>query len=123
MRKNIKQNEVTISEENILKLVPIHNKEFKYNESGCIDILVPRSKIEFIQRLLPESRKYMCANLDELGTTVWNLIDGKQNIEEIAKLLEEKYGEKVEPVLKRLTLFLRNLYQNNFIIFNKDKEK
>ncbi len=104
--------------EKILALVPVKNRESIYREDGLIDLLSPRFKIKFLQKLIPKSRDpYIHANLDELGSATWELIDGARNIEEIAMLLEEKFSEQIHPVHQRLTLFLRQLYQNGFIIF------
>ncbi len=114
-KKKKKNNNISVTD--ILYLVPIKNKDFKYREDGFIDIIVPRFRIEFLQKMIPETRKYMYANLDELGSATWELIDGERNVEMISQELEKKFQNKISPVLKRLTLFLRQLYINNFIRF------
>jgi hypothetical protein len=63
MKKNFNQNI------NLLELTPKQILEFEYRTDGQINILVPRFKNRFFQRLMPKSRNpYIKANLDELGS-------------------------------------------------------
>ena len=39
-------------------------------------------------------RREMKIKLDKYGSASWLLIDGERNIEEITKLLQEKFGEQ-----------------------------
>jgi len=110
-------NKKTYSHEDILKLIPIKNRQYVHRNPKEIDILVPRFKISFLQNLLPEGRKYILANLDEIGSYTWELIDGKNNIKEIIFNVREKFGQEVEPAAERVTLFLQKMHSNNFIIF------
>lgn len=110
---------------NLLELTPVAKFEYQINEDGLIDVLVPRFKSAIMHKLVPKSKsKYIRANLDEIGTEVWRLIDGKRKVEEIALLIDEKLGEKVHPVYDRLNVFLTQLHNNGFIYFlelNKEK--
>ncbi|RMD93609.1 MAG: PqqD family protein [Calditrichaeota bacterium] len=55
--------------------------------------------------------------LDEVGSFVWERCDGTYKVEEIGQLLQEKFGEKVEPVFERLILFFRQLEKIKSIIW------
>jgi hypothetical protein len=75
-------------------------------------------------RLLPKKKSpYIRANLDELGSAAWLMLDGNTNVIKIGEQLVEKFGEDIEPVNNRLTLFLSELYKNGFISFNELKER
>ena len=62
-------------------------------------------------------------SLDEYGSFVWQQMDGKRTIYEISFLVKERYGEKAEPLLPRLTKYFQILYQNHFIGYSVPLEK
>lgn len=104
----------------ILELTPVVKYKHSTGSEGLVDVLVPRFKNKLMQRLIPKSRSpYIKANLDEIGSQVWKHIDGKRQAGEIAKLLDEKLGEKIAPVHNRLTLFIQQLHNNGFIYFKE----
>ena len=49
---------------------------------------------------------YKRVKLDGFGSFVFLQIDGKRSVEEIGRLLDEKYGEDAHPLYERLLLFL-----------------
>ncbi|MFQ5824990.1 MAG: PqqD family protein, partial [bacterium] len=55
--------------------------------------------------------------LDELGSFVWEHCNGLENVQEIGEKLKEKYGDKVEPVFNRLSIFLKRLEKSKSIIW------
>jgi hypothetical protein len=104
---------------NYLELIPIRNKESK-SENGKVVILIPKFKNAFLKSLIPKKKsENFSVNLDELGSDVWNLIDGVNNVEYIINCLSEKLGEKIHPAQERITKFLSQLYASKFILFNK----
>jgi hypothetical protein len=60
--------------------------------------------------------------LDEIGSAVWNEIDGKKKVGEIADILEKKYGEKIQPIEERLSKFFTQLKLHQFIDFIKEEK-
>jgi len=109
---------------NLLELTPVIIHKHQINEDGLVDVLVPRFKSKFMQRFIPRGRSpYIRANLDEIGSKVWLLIDGKKKVGDIAIILKEELKEKVEPVYDRLYLFMNQLYQNGFIFFSELKKE
>jgi hypothetical protein len=109
---------------NILKLPPIQLLDFEYRQDGQINVLVPRFKNVFFQKLIPKNRNpYIKANLDEIGSAAWELIDGKRTVTEIAVILEEKFKEQIAPVYERLALFVQKMNANKFITFIEFTEK
>ena len=62
-------------------------------------------------------------SLDEYGSFVWQQMDGTRTIYEISFLVKERYGEKAEPLIPRLTKYFQILYQNHFIGYRVPLEK
>lgn len=56
-------------------------------------------------------------NLDEEGSFVWPLIDGKNNVYDISLQVKEHFGEAAEPLYPRLIKFLRIVESYRFIRF------
>lgn len=46
--------------------------------------------------------RYIRRPLDELGSTVWLLCDGRRDLAEICVIMDEKYKERIEPVFRRV---------------------
>jgi hypothetical protein len=108
--------------ENFLEKIPVRNvKEFR-QEGEKITLLIPKFKSErFGNWFIPASRsKHFSIHLDEMGSKVWNLIDGEKNTGEICnqfRVLIQEEDNPDHPVELRVTEFLRQLYKNRFIIF------
>lgn len=59
--------------------------------------------------------------LDELGSFVWQQIDGQKTVGQIAENVKETFGEKAEPLYGRLVQYLKILYNNGLILYQKSK--
>jgi hypothetical protein len=110
---------------NYLELTPYRLYEHEQKEDGLINILVPKFTNKIMANLLmPRIRHpYIKANMDEIGTATWLEIDGQQNVRQIADNLAEKFGDKIQPVYERLTMFLTQLYKAGFILFKEIERK
>jgi hypothetical protein len=117
--KRKKKNEV-----NLMELTPITLYEHEFNGDGLINVLVPRFQDRVLGKYLqPKMRnKYIKANLDKFGTAAWQMMDGTTTVSDLSDGLLEKFGKEIEPVDKRLILFLTNLYHNGFIHFKELKK-
>lgn len=70
----------------------------------------------FFRKLKFKIPQYKKVELDEFGSTVFLLIDGKRTVKEIGEILDSKYGEKIHPLYERLLLFLNHIDVNcNYI--------
>ena len=112
----------TRKERNLLDLIPEKLCESEINEEGKVTILAPRFKSKLGRKIFEPivKKKYVKIHLDEVGTFVWNEIDGQKDIFELSKLLKKEFGEKVEPVYDRIGKFIAIMKVNGFI---KLKEK
>jgi hypothetical protein len=107
---------------NFLEMIPVRNvKEFT-REGDKITLIIPKFKNEkFSNWFIPAKRsKHFSIHLDEMGSRVWDLIDGEKNTGEICdqfiKLMQEENNADNHVEL-RVTEFLRQLYKNRFIVF------
>ncbi len=112
------------NEMNLMELTPITLYEHEFNGDGLINVLVPRFQDRILGKYLQPKmlNKYIKANLDKFGTAAWQMMDGNTRVSELSDGLLEKFGKEIEPVDKRLILFLSNLYQNGFINFKELKK-
>lgn len=70
----------------------------------------------FFRKLKFKIPQYKKIELDQFGSTVFLLIDGKRTVKEIGEILDSKYGEKIHPLYERLLLFLNHIDVNcNYI--------
>jgi len=102
-----------------MDLTPNLNYGSARREDGMIDVLVPKFKNSFARKYINHRMKspYIKANLDELGSAVWEKIDGKSKVRDIADSLKHKYANNVEQIQDRLTRYLTQLYNAGFISF------
>lgn len=63
--------------------------------------------------------EYIKANLDEIGSATWLLINGESKVFMIGEKLKEQFDDKVDPVYDRLTNFLTQLYRSGIISFKE----
>jgi hypothetical protein len=109
---------------NLLELTPVREKNFIVQENGIVTVLIPKFKTEFFQRFIPKNKsKDIKISFDELGSAVWNEIDGNKSVGEIVNYLGEKLGEKIEPAEERISKFLTQLNSHTFISFKELKKK
>lgn len=86
--------------------------KFKNSKKGFIDKLFFKNKKEVTYKI----------DLDEIGSFIWLLIDGKKSVNSLINFTSEKFGEKVEPVDQRVKLFLKQMNDNHLIILFKKEE-
>lgn len=96
----------------VFKIRP--STEYKVNENGRVTILEKQErKIQrFLRKLRVNIPLYKKTTLDEFSSEVFLLIDGKKTVKEIGECLQDKFGEKVNPLYERLLLFLNHIDVN-----------
>lgn len=107
---------------NYLDMVPIRKVEEYIEEEGKITLLIPKFKKEWMRRwFIPARRsKHFRIHLDELGSEVWQYIDGKTDVHGLCQHVSDylERNQKQEAHLEeRVTTFLNQLYKNRFIVF------
>jgi len=109
---------------NYLDLVPIRNKDIKYeiDNNGIVTVIIENTGfVNKVAQKIFKKPKYSYVHLDEYGSNLFTLIDDTLTIEEISKKQKEKYGDKVEPLYPRCVKFFQMLNMSGFIEV-KEKE-
>ena len=71
-----------------------------------------------VKHVLPRLKsQHYKIRLDDIGSFIWDLCDGRKTVQEIGEQLKDKFGDKVEPLYERLGAFFQNLEKNKFITF------
>jgi hypothetical protein len=113
------------AEINLLDLIPAVTVGFESNKSRIVTILAPRFHNRLVRRFLGPGLGSSCfkVTLDEIGSEVWLLCDGKRTIKEIGESVRARFQEKVEPCYDRLAVFFRQLEDARFISFVNLEER
>lgn len=112
------------NKQNYLDFVPVMNPDFswKTDEEGIVTVTVIRKGIfDKIAQTIFRRPKSSQIRLDELGSFIWQKIDGERTIYDISIFVKEEFGEKAEPLLKRLIQFFEILKDNHFVSFKGEK--
>jgi hypothetical protein len=103
-------------------MIPVRNVGEFTREGEKITLLIPKFKSRWMQKWLipPRRSMHFRVHLDEMGSRVWDLIDGTRDTNEICLIVKETPSqgpESQKPTEVRVTEFLRQLYKNRFILF------
>lgn len=108
------------SKENYLDYVPRPNRLFQtsVNEAGHVEILTEhRGFYNKIAQKVFRKPRFSHIELDDLGTFIWNRMDGKKSIFEIGADVKNQFGEKAEPLYERLSKFMKILHDQHYIVY------
>ena len=106
---------------NYLDLVPQINEGLNWNkdENGIVTLEIENTGLfNRIAQKVFKKPKISFVHLDELGSFVWLLIDGKTNISDMGVSVKEHFGEKAEPLYEKLVKYFEILKSYNFIVLN-----
>jgi hypothetical protein len=108
---------------NLFDLIPIKNKKLKtvLREDGLVNIV--RLRDTFIEKIVCaifKTSDTLTIKLDLYGSFVWNSINCKNTVKEIAEGILAHFGEETELVYERLATYIITLKRNNIIDFKKD---
>ena len=99
-----------------LDLYPVRQFQYETASDGEITVLVPHPENWLTKKILPKPKNpAQRIHLDELGSFVWKLCDGKYSVREISENLQEKFKGRANSVHERTVLFVQQMYQQNFI--------
>lgn len=101
----------------LLNVVPVRCGHITTRWEGeCAVLTYPRFKYRWMRRLLLPKRMSpdIHVRLEEKGTAVWNLIDGKRTVREILSSLAER-GEDEAHEPSRVTAYVMQLRKDGFI--------
>ena len=106
---------------NLLDLIPTQNVKWVNTDSqdDLVTLLKPKFVNPFfVKYILPRMKSpHYKINLDQFGTAVWHYCDGKNTVADIGNRLKEKFGEEIEPVYDRLSVFIQTLQRSKLIYY------
>ena len=110
------------SSENYLDKCPVMAENVKWfsdSEDGNLITLCVENKGVFnkIAQLLFSKPKVTKTHLEEMGSFIWPLIDGRKTVGQIGDKVKEHFGEKAEPVYERIAKYFVMLESYKFIFF------
>jgi hypothetical protein len=110
---------------NLLELIPERLVEGNKTSDGLTHLVIPKFRGKRFGKFLTGRLRHPTwkLDLDEVGSFVWNEIDGKANVEKISEKMKSHFGDKVEPVYDRLNLFLFSMRKEELIRFKNWQSK
>lgn len=96
--------------EKVLQLIPVRICEHE-EKNGVLTVLFDSKSTSFLDRVFFSklSKKPSKIDLDEIGSFIWNQIDGKTSVMEIMAIAREKFENKIEPAEERVAEFFRQM--------------
>jgi hypothetical protein len=114
-----KKNPSITTKEQFLKYKP-KKRDFKWelNKKGLVEIIVPKFKGNFGKSFcrIIKKENFFTANLDRLGSLVWQECDGLKTVAEILEIIEKEFPDEKE-IDQRLFLYLQQLESLSYINF------
>lgn len=103
---------------NLLEIKPVRNLEWEIEPNGFVVLLVPKFRNKYLVKyILPHLHKpHFRVKLDEYGSFIWKMIDGKTTVGEISEKLTVTYGENFDPNYERIGKFIASLAYNKFLL-------
>ena len=105
--------------ENLFDLVPTISEHITTEKEGELSVIAfPRFRSKFMQKyFVPKNKSAVIRiRLEEHGTAVWDLIDGKRTVKEIAEALAEHFQEE-ENYEYRVAAYFSQLQRQGFVKF------
>ena len=98
--------------------------DYDVGDDSLVTLKSPRFRNRLMRRWLQPrlKRPFLKVKLDEIGSRVWLLCDGRKNVKEIASLLREEFKDGIEPCYDRLGLYFQQLERERFICYENLEE-
>lgn len=108
--------------ENYLEKIPCHKPDIKCSQDENGLVILEMQNVGIANRIAQfvfKKPKISFIHLEEFGSFVWTVIDGKRDIVAIGELVHERFGDKAEPLYERLAQYIKTLENNGFITTQK----
>lgn len=109
-----------VIEENFLDKIPFHKEGLSYStdDNGNVTLeMENKGAVNRIAQFLIRKPKVSYIHLEEFGSFIWPLIDGKKDIHEIGEKVQEHFGDKANPLYERLSVYFKTLESYGFVEF------
>ena len=109
------------NEKNFLDIIPRKNEKIRWrkeDKDGKTEVTLEIDNVGIINKIaqkLLKKPKVNYIHLDEMGSFIWQYIDSKKTVYEIAEYVSEHFKEKANPLYERLIKYLKILESYGFI--------
>ena len=115
-----------VVKENYLERIPKRPDKFDFtvDEEGIVTLNIENKGVfnRIAQKLLKKP-KVSYIHLDEMGSFIWPIMDGKKDITAIGKLVEQRFGKEAHPLYERLAKYFQIMDSYHFIAWVDSKTK
>jgi hypothetical protein len=104
--------------ENFLEKIPCRKDTINWtaDENNIVTLEIENKGIfNKIAQILFKKPKISYVHLDEMGSYIWQLIDGKTNIIGLGERVKEHFGESAEPLYPRISKYFQILLSYGFV--------
>lgn len=105
--------------ENYLDYIPVRNPQNTWEEKdGVVTVhMVNRGFYNKVAQKFFHTPRISHIDLDSYGGFLWQRIDGKSTVGQLAEGLKDHFGEDAEPLYDRLVKYMQILRNNKLILF------
>ena len=84
---------------------------------GLVTLIFKNPEPSFLDRKIFKKNlnKDIKVDLDEIGSFIWLLCDGKNSVNEIITIARNKFLEKIEPAEERTIKFINQMVNREFV--------
>jgi len=119
--RRLKKGGLQFTRDDVLKSCPVRNSLIKWEETedGEVSLVVPQKRTLWVRAIskvfmLPSSRVVV---LDEVGSFVWTMCDGRNSIDSMVNTLRNKYKLTRKEAETSLLAYFRKLGKRGIIGF------
>jgi ribosomal protein S8 len=107
-------------QDNFLQYIPRRKHNNWEVRGGKVYLIFNHDKVvEKFLRWLVKKPYVSDIELDDLGSRVWQLVDGKSSILEIGEEILKQCGKSSEPIYEKLTMYFGHLNRKGWISFER----
>ncbi len=103
---------------NLAAMIPARSESISWDADGEGLVTIHaenKGVMKRLTQLLLKKPKVSHIHLDEIGSFVWQCIDGESAVDDIAVSLEEHFGERTRPTYGRLGQYFTTLVSCGFV--------
>jgi hypothetical protein len=106
--------------QNLFDLIPHISERLTTEKEGELSVIAfPRFRTKFMMFFVPKKKSsHIRIRLDEHGTAVWSLIDGRKTIKQISDALADHFNHE-ENYEYRVAKHFEHLHKSGFVKFKK----
>ncbi|MBE7031227.1 MAG: PqqD family protein [Ruminococcaceae bacterium] len=112
-----------MNNQNFLAKIPVRNEKIAWTTDGegLVTLEIENKGVfnRIAQKLLKKP-PVTYVHLDQTGSFVWPLIDGKTDITTLAAQVDARFGEEAHPLYERLIKYFQILESYHFITWNDE---